>query len=66
MSAVVTPTLLPRPPRFPHLLPDAPKSHPTPLPRQGREYGHINAVRDLQQEMDDLSEEEVQVEEIVC
>ena len=61
---VATPTLLPRPPKFPHLLPKAPQPHPVPLSRR-QIYGHLNAVRDLQREMDDLSDEENELEDIV-
>ena len=63
--SVATPTLLPRPPKFPHLLPKPPQPHPIPLSRQ-RVYEHLNAVRDLQREMDDLSDEENELEDIVC
>lgn len=36
-----------------------------PLSRR-QEYGHLNAVRDLQREMDDLSDEETEVYDLVC
>ncbi|KAJ7580169.1 hypothetical protein C8J56DRAFT_276831 [Mycena floridula] len=62
--SVATPTLLPKNPRFPHLLPPTPKPYPVPLPREQVEYGHVNAYRDLQREMDDLSEEESELEDI--
>ncbi|KAG5645576.1 hypothetical protein DXG03_005714 [Asterophora parasitica] len=61
--SIATPTLLPRPSRFPHLLPRPPRPHPIPLPYQ-RVYGHLNAVRDLQREMEDLSDEENELEDI--
>jgi hypothetical protein len=64
MSAVATPTLLPREPKFPHLLPRPPQPHPMPLSRR-QVYGHLNAVRDLQREMDDLSDEENELEDLV-
>jgi hypothetical protein len=35
-----------------------------PLPRK-RVYGHLNAFRDLQREMDDLSDEENELEDLV-
>jgi len=64
MSAVATPTLLSREPKFPHCLPKPPQPHPMPLsPRHV--YGHLNAVRDLQREMDDLSDEENELEDLV-
>lgn len=64
MSAVATPTLLPREPKFPHCLPKPPQPHPIPLSRRPV-YGHLNAVRDLQREMDDLSDEENELEDLV-
>ncbi|KAF8236296.1 hypothetical protein L208DRAFT_1357797 [Tricholoma matsutake] len=63
MSAVATPTLLPREPKFPHCLPKPPQPHPIPLSRRPV-YGHLNAVRDLQREMDDLSDEENELEDL--
>lgn len=63
MSAA-TPTILPRQPKFPLLLPKPPQPHITPIPRR-RVYGHLNAVRDLQREMDDLSDEENELEDLV-
>ena len=62
--SVATPTLLQRPLKFPLLLPKPPQPHPVPLARR-RVYAHLNAVRDLQREMDDLSEEENELEDIV-
>lgn len=61
--SVATPTLLPRPSKFPHLLPKPPQPHPIPLSHR-RVYGHLNAVRDLQREMEDLSDEENELEDI--
>lgn len=58
-----TPTLLPREPNFPLLLPKPPQPHPIPLPKR-RVYTHINAFRDLQREMDDLSDEENELEDL--
>ncbi|KAJ7199640.1 hypothetical protein GGX14DRAFT_467731, partial [Mycena pura] len=51
-------TVLPRPPLFPRLLPKIQCPHPAPLPPQSRTYGHLKAARNLQCEMDDLSNEE--------
>lgn len=63
--SVATPTVLPRPEEFPHLLPKPPQPHPTPLPKSGRPGGRLNTRRDLQREMDDLSDEENELEDIV-
>ncbi|TFK42390.1 hypothetical protein BDQ12DRAFT_676124 [Crucibulum laeve] len=60
--SVATPTVLPRPLRFLTLLPEPPKPHPVPISRR-RVYGHLNAIRDIQREMDDLSDEETELEE---
>jgi len=62
--SVATPTVLPRPDEFPHLLPKPPQPHPTPLPKSGHSGGRLNARRDLQREMDDLSDEENELEDI--
>ncbi|KAF9014001.1 hypothetical protein BDQ17DRAFT_1341889, partial [Cyathus striatus] len=61
--SVINETIIPREPRFPMLLPQPPKPHPIPLPKR-RVYGHINAMRDLQREMDDLSDEENELEDL--
>ncbi len=59
--------MLPRERRFPHLLPPVPCTHPIPLRSDGYEptYGRMNEYRDLQREMDELSEEERELEEMV-
>ncbi|KAJ7643907.1 hypothetical protein FB45DRAFT_283491 [Roridomyces roridus] len=62
--SVVTPTILPRPPLFPRLLPKPPHPQPVPLPKQGKTYGRLNASRNLQREMDDLSDEENELDEL--
>ncbi|SJL16762.1 uncharacterized protein ARMOST_20291 [Armillaria ostoyae] len=64
--SVVMGTLLPRECRFPHLLPPVPCTHPIPLRSAGYEpmYGRMNEYRDLQREMDELSEEEHELEEM--
>ncbi|GBE85627.1 hypothetical protein BKA93DRAFT_820692 [Sparassis latifolia] len=56
--SVATPTVLPRSLLFPNLLPQPPQPHPTPLPPYGHRTGRLNSRRDLQREMDELSEEE--------
>ncbi|PBK92890.1 hypothetical protein ARMGADRAFT_140672 [Armillaria gallica] len=64
--SVATPTVLPRDPRFPHLLPPVPRIQPMQLRNVGYEaiYGRMNDYRDLQREMDELSEEEHELEEL--
>ncbi|KAJ7198617.1 hypothetical protein B0H12DRAFT_1165919 [Mycena haematopus] len=62
--SVASPTVLPRPLLFPRLLPRPPRTHPSPLPPQGKTYGRLNASRNLQREMDDLSDEESELEEM--
>ncbi|KAK0500961.1 hypothetical protein EDD18DRAFT_1067739 [Armillaria luteobubalina] len=64
--SVATATVLPREPRFPHLLPPVPRTHPIPLRNAAYEpmYGRMNEYRDLQREMDELSEEERELEEL--
>lgn len=61
---VISATLLRQPLHFPHLLPKQIPPHPIPVARK-RVYAHMNAVRDLQREMDDLSDEENELEDIV-
>jgi len=63
--SVYTPTAIPRPPIFPVLLPKSPEPYPTPLPKGVRVYARLNARRDLVKEMDDLSEEEAELDEVV-
>ncbi|KAG7451917.1 uncharacterized protein BT62DRAFT_926110 [Guyanagaster necrorhizus] len=64
--SVATVTVLPREPRFPHLLPPVPRTRPIPLRNAGYEpmYGRMKEYRDLQREMDELSEEEHELEEM--
>ncbi|KAK7059622.1 hypothetical protein R3P38DRAFT_2836886 [Favolaschia claudopus] len=63
--SVATATILPRPLHFPRLLPRAPGIDPAPLPLQGKTYGRLNASRNLSREMDDLSDEENELEDMV-
>lgn len=63
--SVATPTVLPRPPILPTLLPKAPHPSLVPLPRHARTYSRMNAYRDLQHEMDDLSDEENELDDLV-
>lgn len=62
--ATVTPTLVHRQPIFPHLLPQPPQPYPTPLPKAGRRIERLNARRDLEKEMADLSAEEEEIDQI--
>ncbi|KAI0032201.1 hypothetical protein K488DRAFT_86069 [Vararia minispora EC-137] len=62
--SVATPTVLPRPPIFPTLLPRPPQPHPVPVPRDGRESGRLNLRRDWARDMDDLSDEEAELEDV--
>ncbi|KAK1234662.1 hypothetical protein PQX77_002134 [Marasmius sp. AFHP31] len=63
--SVATPTLLPRPQVFPRLLPEPPKPYPVPLPAPGKgNYGNMKARRDLQRDMNDLSDEEKELEDL--
>lgn len=62
--STATPTVLPRSPLFPHLLPKPPQPHTTPLPRHDQRVGRFNSRRDLQREMDDLSDEEEEFDDI--
>jgi hypothetical protein len=47
------------------LLPDPPEPYPTPLPRMRRANARLNARRDLVKEMDDLSDEDNEVDDLV-
>lgn len=60
--STVSPTLLPRHPIFPNLLPDVPKPHPLPLaPKSSHPPERLSDVRNLRAEMDDLSDEETDI-----
>ncbi len=63
--SVATPTVLPRPPLFPTLMPRPQHPYPTPLAIPGRRVGKLILRRDLVQEMDDLSDEEAELEDTV-
>ncbi|PCH37720.1 hypothetical protein WOLCODRAFT_160992 [Wolfiporia cocos MD-104 SS10] len=63
--SVATPTVLPRSPLFPHLLPQPPQPHPTPLGHNVQSTGRLNSRRDLQREMDDLSDEEDEWDDLI-
>ncbi|KIY73165.1 hypothetical protein CYLTODRAFT_440001 [Cylindrobasidium torrendii FP15055 ss-10] len=60
--SVATPTVVPKPPYFPTLLPPVPRVAPQPL-RKRSSYGHLKAYRDIQKELDEMSEEEMAFEE---
>ena len=61
---IVSPTLLRQPLHYPRLLPKPNSPYPSPLPRK-RVYSNLNDIRDLQREMDDLSDEENELEDLV-
>lgn len=63
--SIASPTLIPRPPVVPLVLPKPPHIGPTPLPGADQYQGRINHVRDLQREADDLSDEENDLEDCV-
>ncbi|KIJ69121.1 hypothetical protein HYDPIDRAFT_164771 [Hydnomerulius pinastri MD-312] len=63
--SIASPTLIPRPPVIPLVLPKAPHVGPTPLPKADRFQGRINHRRDLLREADDLSEEENDLEDCI-
>ncbi|KAF8599069.1 hypothetical protein BDV93DRAFT_511999 [Ceratobasidium sp. AG-I] len=63
MVSSISPTLLPPPQLFPFLLPRTPQPHPTPIPKYGRTK--FSQRRDLKEEGDILSDEEMEVEEMV-
>ncbi|KAG2135233.1 uncharacterized protein EDB93DRAFT_1339687 [Suillus bovinus] len=60
---ITSPTLVPRPPTIPLVLPRAPQVNPTPLPKLDRYPGRMDTRRDLQREIDDLSDEENELED---
>ena len=63
--SVASPTLVPRSAVFPDLLPKPPQPHPVPLPRYGQQPARFNATRDLAREMEDLSDEEDDLDDLV-
>ncbi|CCO34160.1 hypothetical protein BN14_08253 [Rhizoctonia solani AG-1 IB] len=62
MVSSISPTLLPAPQIFPFLLPKPHQPHATPIPRHGQVK--FNERRDLKEEADILSDEEVEIEEL--
>ncbi|KIK31065.1 hypothetical protein PISMIDRAFT_670007 [Pisolithus microcarpus 441] len=64
--SIISPTLIPRLPLIPLVLPKAPHFGPVPLPTRDRFYGRLTTRRDLEREMNDLSDEEGDLEESVC
>ncbi|KAI0086362.1 hypothetical protein BDY19DRAFT_961046 [Irpex rosettiformis] len=63
MSAA-SPTIVPRNPVFPSLLPKPLQPHPLPLPLEGQRRFRMNAIRDRNKEMADLSDEEFSFNEM--
>ncbi|KAH7889617.1 hypothetical protein F5I97DRAFT_1845752 [Phlebopus sp. FC_14] len=61
--SIPSPTLIPRPAVIPLVLPKAPHVGPTPLPKADRFQGRLNHRRELQREIDDLSDEENDLED---
>lgn len=62
MVSSISPTLLPPPQLFPFLLPRSNQPHPTPIPAHGPT--RFSERRDLKEEGDILSDEEMEVEEM--
>lgn len=63
--AVASPTLIPRPPVIPLVLPRAPQVNPTTLPKLDRYPGRMDLRRDFQRDIEDLSDEETELEDAV-
>ncbi|CAE6417968.1 unnamed protein product [Rhizoctonia solani] len=63
MVSSISPTLLPPPQIFPFLLPKPHQPHATPIPRHGQVK--FNERRDLKEEADILSDEELEIEELM-
>jgi len=61
-----TATLIPPFPTFPTFIPEPPRPHHIPLAPRGLAPTRLNEVRDLPHELDDLSEEENELEDMVC
>lgn len=64
--SIVSPTLVPREPVTPLVLSKVSHFGPTPLVKRDRFHGRFSTRRDLQREMDDLSDEENDLEDCVC
>lgn len=63
--ACASASLIAKPDLFPHLRPELPRPYPTPLPKRGgRLPTRIPLSRDIWREMDDLSEEENDLEDM--
>ena len=61
-----TPTLIPRKPIYPRILPHPPVPHAVPMPLPKRRcYRGLNSFRNIFNEMDDLSDEENELEDEV-
>ncbi|KIM55041.1 hypothetical protein SCLCIDRAFT_317090 [Scleroderma citrinum Foug A] len=61
--SIVSPTLVPREPVTPLVLSKVSHFGPTPLVKRDRFHGRFSTRRDLQREMDDLSDEENDLED---
>ncbi|EGO21123.1 hypothetical protein SERLADRAFT_441505 [Serpula lacrymans var. lacrymans S7.9] len=61
--SIATPTAIPRDPIIPLVLPKAPQPNSLPLPKSSHSPERMNRRRNLQREMDDLSDEENELED---
>lgn len=62
--SVGRPTVLPRDPIFPLLLPTPPQPHPVPY-QKSTNLDNVRRRRNLEKEMDELSDEENELEDMV-
>ena len=65
VAPVASPTVVPRSPNFPRLLPLPPHPHPIPPAPSYQRRERFSNYRDIWREMDELSEEENLIEDQV-